>query len=159
MLQGSHPADVLLQLRFGMPIRFVERIDGILEVMKLTELMGYLGEDKSDRAADKDSVRSPCVLLYVRYALLHTWRPSSFLSPLTPWRQTQVYNDCAGYSDHPFLNKRYKTRKQLYALKTNWLLVPACHAGLLADNPTPVGFVLSIMQFTNNSKLHYFYDK
>ena len=30
--------------------------------------------------------------IYVRYALLHTWRPSSFLSRLTYWRQTQVYH-------------------------------------------------------------------
>ncbi len=44
---------MLLQVRFGMPIRFVERINGIFEVMKLTELMGHLGEDKSDRAADR----------------------------------------------------------------------------------------------------------
>ncbi len=35
-----------------MSIGFVERLDGIFEVMKLTELMGHLGEDKSDRAAD-----------------------------------------------------------------------------------------------------------
>ena len=29
---------------------------------------------------------------YVRYALLHTWRPSSFLSRFTYWRQTEVYH-------------------------------------------------------------------
>src|SRR5437764_13499336 len=46
--QGSferpHSSYVFLQLRFGMAIGFVERIDGIFEGMKLTELMGRLGE-------------------------------------------------------------------------------------------------------------------
>jgi hypothetical protein len=37
------------------------------------------------------------------------------------------------------LEKRYKTRKQPGALKKNRPLVSACHAGLLADNQTPVG--------------------
>ena len=37
---------MLLQLCFGMPIGFVEGLSGILEVVKLTELMGHLREDK-----------------------------------------------------------------------------------------------------------------
>src|SRR5258708_3959779 len=36
---GSHPAQLLLQERFGMLIGFIERLDGIFEIMKLTELM------------------------------------------------------------------------------------------------------------------------
>src|SRR5713226_244045 len=50
--EGAHASDVRLQLRDVLPIRFVERIDGILEVMKLTELMRCLGEDKGHCAAD-----------------------------------------------------------------------------------------------------------
>jgi hypothetical protein len=37
------------------------------------------------------------------------------------------------------LEKRYKTRRQLGALKKSRPLVSACHAGLLGDNRTPVG--------------------
>ena len=35
-----------------MSIGLVERIDGIFEIMKLTQLMGNFGEDKGDGAAD-----------------------------------------------------------------------------------------------------------
>ena len=55
---------------------------------------------------------------------------------LSQWQLT-----CDGYLDHPFLEKRYKTRKQSSDLKMNWPLLSACHAGLLADNQTPVGSV------------------
>src|SRR5712692_5822803 len=51
-LERPHSSHEFLQLRFGMSIGFVERIDGIFEVMKLTELMGHLREDKGHRAAD-----------------------------------------------------------------------------------------------------------
>lgn len=37
------------------------------------------------------------------------------------------------------------------------MIVSVCHAGMLADNPTPVGSVRKIVQFTIDSKLHYFY--
>jgi hypothetical protein len=37
-----------LQLRFSVPIGDVSRIDGIFEVVQLTELVGNLGENKSD---------------------------------------------------------------------------------------------------------------
>ena len=46
---------------------------------------------------------------------------------------------CAGYVGQPSLNKRCRTRKQSCIVKANWLFVSACHAGLLADNQTPVG--------------------
>jgi hypothetical protein len=55
---------------------------------------------------------------------------------LSQWQVT-----CDGYLDHPFLEKRYKTRKQSSDLKMNWPLLPACHAGLLADNQTPVDYL------------------
>ncbi len=51
-LNRSHASQLLLQLRFGIPIRFVEGINGVFQVVKLTELMGYLGKDKSDGTAD-----------------------------------------------------------------------------------------------------------
>ncbi len=35
-----------------MPIGFVERLDGIFEIMKLTELMGGLWEDKRNGTAN-----------------------------------------------------------------------------------------------------------
>jgi hypothetical protein len=35
-----------------MAIGFVERLRGVFQVVKLTELVGHLGEDKGDRAAD-----------------------------------------------------------------------------------------------------------
>jgi hypothetical protein len=34
-----------------MAISFIEWVDGIFEIVKLTELMGCLGKDKSDRTA------------------------------------------------------------------------------------------------------------
>jgi hypothetical protein len=37
--------------------------------------------------------------------------------------------------------KRDTIRKQPGALKTNWPILSACHAGRLADHRTPVGFV------------------
>ena len=42
-------------------------------------------------------------------------------------------------------------------VEQQWPIVSACHAGLLADNRTPVGSALAIVQFTINGKLHYFY--
>ncbi len=57
-------------------------------------------------------------------------RANLFLLPL---------EGCDGYLDHPFLNKRYRTRKQPSVLKTNPLLLSVRHAGLLVDNRTPVG--------------------
>ena len=52
-LEGLYPSSMLLQLRFGMSVRIGEWLDSILEGMKLTELMGHLGEDKSHRTADR----------------------------------------------------------------------------------------------------------
>ena len=52
-LDGSHPSQLLLQKGFGMPIGFIERLHGIFEIMKLTELMGDLWEDKSHRTPDR----------------------------------------------------------------------------------------------------------
>jgi hypothetical protein len=51
------------------------------------------------------------------------------------------------------LEKRYKTRKQPGALKKNRPLVSACHAGLLADNRTPVGSCSSIY-----ASIYYYYN-
>ncbi len=45
-LDGSHATQLLLQERFGMPIGFVERLDGIIEIMKLAELMRDVWENK-----------------------------------------------------------------------------------------------------------------
>jgi hypothetical protein len=39
------------------------------------------------------------------------------------------------------LEKRDTTGKQPGALKTNWPILSACHAGFLGDNPRPVGSV------------------
>jgi len=52
-LNGSHATQLLLQEGFRVPVGFVERLNGILEVMKLTELMGNTGEDKGHRAPDR----------------------------------------------------------------------------------------------------------
>ncbi len=35
-----------------MPVSFVERLDGIFEIMKLTELMGHVRKHKRDRTAN-----------------------------------------------------------------------------------------------------------
>ena len=51
-LDWSHATQLLLQAGLRVPVGFVERLNGVLEVMKLTELVGHLGEDKGDRAAD-----------------------------------------------------------------------------------------------------------
>ncbi len=41
--QGTHSSDVLLQLCFSLSIGFVERIDGIFEIVKLTEVwLGFV---------------------------------------------------------------------------------------------------------------------
>ncbi len=40
--------------------------------------------------------------------------------------------------------------------KKIWPLLSACHAGILADNPMPVGSVRFIMQFIMYDELHYF---
>src|SRR5690242_17199837 len=53
-----------------------------------------------------------------------------------------------GYLAHPFLNKQCSTRKQPYTLQANWPLVAACHAGMLADNRTPVGSVYIIYKYS-----------
>ena len=37
------------------------------------------------------------------------------------------------------MQKRYTSSKQPHILKTNWRLVTACRAGLLADHRTPIG--------------------
>src|SRR2546430_17439732 len=50
-LHGAHPSQLFLQLRFGVPIGFIERVNGILQIVKLAELMGCLGKDKSDCTA------------------------------------------------------------------------------------------------------------
>src|SRR6266487_16060 len=44
---------MLLQWGFGMPIGFVEGSNGIFEIVKLTELRRYLGEDKSNSTANR----------------------------------------------------------------------------------------------------------
>ena len=52
-LDGSHPSQLLLQKGFGMPIGFIERLDGVFERVKLAELMGDLWEDKGHRTPDR----------------------------------------------------------------------------------------------------------
>jgi hypothetical protein len=44
-----------------------------------------------------------------------------------------------GYVGQSSLHKRRSTRKQPCVVKMNWPLLPACHAGRLADHQTPVG--------------------
>ena len=85
-LNGPHPSQLLLQKGFGMAIGFVEGINSIFEIVKLTALMRRFGKDKSDRTANglfsigddaldrhrqlveqcltsvSKAVRSPCVL-------------------------------------------------------------------------------------------------
>jgi hypothetical protein len=44
---------MLFQVCFGMPIRFIEEFRGIFELVKLTELMRHIREDKSHGTANR----------------------------------------------------------------------------------------------------------
>jgi hypothetical protein len=52
-LERSHPSHLLLEFCFGRSIRFVQRLSGIFEVMKLTELMGNIWKHKGHRTPDR----------------------------------------------------------------------------------------------------------
>ena len=43
---------MLLQLRFGMPVSFVEQLGGVFQVVKLTELMRHPWKHKGDGTAN-----------------------------------------------------------------------------------------------------------
>src|SRR5262245_592681 len=45
-LNGSDASQVLLEFCFGMPIGIVEELGGILQVVKLAQLMRYFWKDK-----------------------------------------------------------------------------------------------------------------
>src|SRR2546423_7952968 len=51
-LNWSHASQLLLQLRFGMLVGLVERLGGVFQVVKLTELMRYPWKHKSHGTAD-----------------------------------------------------------------------------------------------------------
>src|SRR5262245_59961964 len=48
----AHPAPVLLQFCFRVPIGFIKGLDGIFEVMKLTELMWHTWKHKGHSASN-----------------------------------------------------------------------------------------------------------
>src|SRR6266568_2939869 len=52
-LDGSHPTQLLLQKRFGMPIGFIKRLDGIFEIVKVAELMRDVWENKGHRTLNR----------------------------------------------------------------------------------------------------------
>jgi hypothetical protein len=61
----------------------------------------------------------------------------------------------AGYLDHPFLKTIHM--KKTIRRSENELVERVCLSrSLLADNRTPVGSVKLIMDFTEDSKIHYF---
>ena len=52
-LDGAHTAQVLLQFRFRVPISFVERLDGVFEIVKLAELMGNVWKHEGHGTSDR----------------------------------------------------------------------------------------------------------
>ena len=49
---GTDPTDMFFQFFLGMAVGFINRLSGLTEIMKVTELVGHLGEHRRDGTAD-----------------------------------------------------------------------------------------------------------
>ena len=55
-----------------------------------------------------------------------------------PFASTSLWKSAKIEFEYPFLNKERGAGRERYMRQNEWLLLSACHAGRLADHPTPV---------------------